>query len=495
VDPLVLLPLDGDGALYQQVYRALRSEILSRRLPPGGRLPSTRALAADLGISRNIAILAYDQLLGEGYAEARRGSGTIVAPSLPGDWRPVATLSSTPTSRAKPTAEPRLARAGSRALAIVERRPVRWDLQPARLPYDFRFGRPAFADFPHALWCRLLGRRARRATLRDLDYGPPEGREELREALAERLSRFRGIDVGAERIVIVNGSQQALDLVARVLLDPGDRVLIEEPHYLGARWVFVAAGAELVPGRVDEDGLQVPGVRARRPAPRLAYVTPSHQFPTGVVLPAGRRLELLNWAARTGAFILEDDYDSEYRYEGRPLQALAALDAEQRVIYVGTFSKLMFPALRLGYLVLPESLVRPVAAAKAIADTGSAMLEQLTLADFIRHGHFERHLQRSRRRNASRRAVLLEAIRDHFGERAEVSGANAGLHVLVWLRGRGGGPIGSVGRKAQAAGVGLYSVAPCYLEPPRRTGVLLGYGALRERDIREGIRHLASALR
>jgi GntR family transcriptional regulator/MocR family aminotransferase len=493
VDPLVLLPLDGDGALYQQVYRALRSEILSRRVLPGGRLPSTRILAGDLGISRNIAILAYDQLLGEGYAEARRGSGTIVAPSLPEEWRAVAPPSSSPAARARRIAEPRLARAGSRALAIVQRRPVRWDLQPARLPYDFRFGRPAFADFPHALWCRLLGRRARRATVRDLDYGPPEGREELREALAERLRRFRGIDVGLERIVIVNGSQQALDLVARVLLDPGDRVLIEEPHYLGARWVFIAAGAELVPGRVDEEGMQVPGPRVRGTAPRLAYVTPSHQFPTGVVLPAGRRLELLNWAARTGAFVLEDDYDSEYRYEGRPLQALAALDAEQRVIYVGTFSKLMFPALRLGYLVLPESLVRPVGAAKSIADTGSATLEQLTLADFIRQGHFERHLQRSRRRNASRRAALLEAIRDHFGERAEVSGANAGLHVLAWLRGRRGGPIGSVGRKA--AGVGLYSVTPYYLEPPRRTGVLLGYGPLRERDIREGIRRLASALR
>jgi GntR family transcriptional regulator/MocR family aminotransferase len=212
------------------------------------------------------------------------------------------------------------------------------------------------------------------------------------------------------------------------------------------------------------------------------------------VLPVGRRLELLNWATRAGAFILEDDYDSEYRYEGRPLQALAALDAEQRVIYVGTFSKLMFPALRLGYLVAPESLVRPIVAAKAIADTGSATLGQLTLADFIRQGHFERHLQRSRKRNASRRAALLEALNDRFGERAEVCGANAGLHVLVWLRNRDGGPIDSVVRKAEAAGIGLYSVAPYYLEPPRRTGVLLGYGPLQERDIREGIRRLASAL-
>ena len=486
----MLISLDGEGPLYRQVYRAVRGEILAHRLSPGTRLPSTRALATELGISRNIAILAYDQLLGEGYAQARTGSGTIVARTLPGEWSNARPAGPAPAARAEPT----LARFGERVVELGRQRAWGWQLQPARLPYDFRYGRPAFSEFPHAVWCRLLGRRARRVTVRDLDYGDPQGRLELREALAERLRRLRGIDARAERIVIVNGSQQALDLVTRVLLEPGDRVLIEEPHYLGARWVFTAAGAELVPATVDEEGMRVPKPSARGRSPRLAYVTPSHQFPTGVVLPVGRRLELLNWATRTGAFVLEDDYDSEYRYEGRPLQALAGLDETGRVIYVGTFSKLMFPALRLGYLVLPETLVAPVTAAKAIGDTGTASLEQLTLADFIREGHFERHLHRSRRRNAERRAALLEAVHEHFGERADVSGANAGLHVLAWLQGRDGGPIGSVRQKAEAAGVGLYSVAACYLYPPRRTGVLLGYGALRESVIREGIRRLAAAL-
>ncbi|MGH7856099.1 MAG: PLP-dependent aminotransferase family protein, partial [Candidatus Binatia bacterium] len=434
----------------------------------------------------------YEQLLAEGYAHSRTGSGTVVAPAVPearGAGAPAR-----PARIGKRETEPRLSRAGTRALEIRRRSRVTWALHGTRLPYDFRFGRPAFGDFPHALWCRLLGRRARRASLRDLDYGPPEGRQELREAIAERLRRFRGIDAAPERIVIVNGSQQALDLVARVLLDPGDRVLIEEPHYLGARWVFLAAGAELVPAPVDGEGLRVPRPGMRGRAPRLAYVTPSHQFPTGVVLPLARRLELLDWAAKAGAFVLEDDYDSEYRYEGRPLQALAGIDADGRAIYVGTFSKLMFPALRLGYLVLPESLVEPVVAAKALADTGSASLEQLTLADFIREGHFGRHLHRSRERNARRRATLLDAIRERFGDRAEVSGANTGLHVLVWLRGAHRRSLGSVSGLAESVGVGAYSVAPHYLEPPRRTGILLGYGPLSETEIREGIRRLATVL-
>jgi len=490
----MLCSLDGAGPLYQQVYRALRAEILSRRLAPGARLPSTRALAADLGVSRNVAMLAYEQLLGEGYAQARTGSGTIVAPALPGTFPTARSGAELHFAAPAPPSQARLARAGTRAVDIARRTRLQWDLRGTQLPYDFRFGRPAFADFPHALWCRLLGRRARAARRSDLDYGPPAGRLELREALAERLRRFRGIETTPRQIVVVNGSQQALDLVTRVLVDPGDRVLIEEPHYLGARWVFAAGGAELVTAPVDGDGMRVPKPVAARRAPRLAYVTPSHQFPTGVVLPLARRLELLDWAARSGAFVVEDDYDSEYRYAGRPLQALAGLDVEGRVLYVGTFSKLMFPALRLGYLVVPESLIEPITAAKALADTGSSALEQLAMADFIRDGHFERHLNRSRLRNAARRSVLLEALRDQFAARAEVSGTATGLHVLVWLRDRNGKPIASVARKAEAAGVGLYSVAPYYLQPPQRTGVLLGYGPLSERQIREGIRRLASAL-
>jgi GntR family transcriptional regulator/MocR family aminotransferase len=360
--------------------------------------------------------------------------------------------------------------------------------------YDFRPGRAAFGDLPYALWCRLLGSRVRQASLRDLDYGPPQGRWELREAIATRLRRLRGVDASPERIVIVNGTQQALDLIGRVLLNPGDRVLIEDPHYTGARCSFMSAGAELVLSPVDDHGIRIPKPTTGRRPIRLAYVTPSHQFPTGVVLPIARRLELLDWASRVGAFIVEDDYDGEYRYDGPPLQALTGLDREGRAIYLGTFSKILFPALRLAYLVLPESLVEPVTAAKAIGDTGTATLEQLALADFISMGHFDRHLRRTNASNAARRNALVAAVHKEFAERAEVCGANAGLHLLVWLKGRSGGMITDVPRKAEKAGVGLYTVDPFYIKPPRRTGVVLGYAPLCEREIREGIRWLAKAL-
>jgi GntR family transcriptional regulator/MocR family aminotransferase len=303
------------------------------------------------------------------------------------------------------------------------------------------------------------------------------------------------VNASPERIVIVNGTQQALDLITRVLLNPGDRVLMEEPHYTGARCAFLSAGAELVTSPVDDHGIQVPRAVGQKRSVRLAYVTPSHQFPTGVVLPIARRFELLDWASRAGAFIVEDDYDSEYRYDGPPLQALAGLDREGLVIYVGTFSKILFPALRLAYLVLPESLLEPVVATKAIADTGTAALEQLVLADFIRTGHFDRHLRRTNASNAARRNALVGALHKEFGDRAQVCGANAGLHLLVWLKGKGGGRIADVHGKAERAAVGLYAVDAFYTKPPRRTGLVLGYAPLREREIREGIRCLAAALK
>jgi GntR family transcriptional regulator/MocR family aminotransferase len=498
-----VLQLDGTGALYQQIYRAFRDEILSRAIGPGERVPSTRALADLLKVSRNTAVSAYEQLLGEGYLEARTGAaGTVVAHVLaPDSAYPESSRSPHAQRRSHCRPGPRLANAGARivksAQAITKSLgmpTLSWELTPPRIAYDLRPGRAAFADLPYACWCRLRGSRARSASIHDLDYGPPQGRWQLREAIAIRLRRLRGIDASPERVVIVNGTQQALDLISRVLLDPGDRVLIEEPHYTGARCAFLAAGVELIAAPVDEGGIQVPKPATAKRSFRLAYVTPSHQFPTGVVMPIARRLELLNWASRTGAFVVEDDYDSEYRYDGPPLQALAGLDREGRVIYVGTFSKILFPALRLGYLILPESLVQPVVDAKAIGDTGTASLDQLALADFITEGHFDRHLRRTNASNAARRNALVAAVRKEFAERAEICGANTGLHLLVWLKGRKGGMIEDVHHKAERAGVGLYTVDSFYLRPPRRTGVVLGYAPLREREIREGIRRLAAAV-
>jgi len=501
-----VLQLDGTGRLYLQVYRALRGEILGGRLASGERVPSTREIAERLKISRNTAVLAYEQLLAEGYIKARvGGAGTVVAPVLPPDGpisrptqaRQVRSANLFSSSRARHILSAggkrflTSARACSKSLGLPQ---LTWELTPQRVRYDFRPGRPSFADLPYALWCRLRGARARHASLPDLEYGPPAGRRELREAISSRLRRLRGLDADPDRIVIVNGTQQALDLVCRVLLNPGDRVLLEEPHYTGARCAFQAAGAELVFSPVDDHGMRIPKPVPGKRACRLAYVTPSHQFPTGAVLSIERRLELLTWASCLGAFIVEDDYDGEYRYDGQPLQALGGLDREGSTLYLGTFSKILFPALRLGYLVLPKSLVEPFLATKAIGDTGTASLEQLALADFITAGHFDRHLRRTTASNATRRKALVAALRQQFGDRVETCGANAGLHVFAWLKGKNGGPISEVSERAEKAGVGLYTADPFYAKPPNRTSILLGYAALRERDIREGIRRLATAL-
>jgi GntR family transcriptional regulator/MocR family aminotransferase len=363
------------------------------------------------------------------------------------------------------------------------------------LPYDFRYGPPSFTDFPHATWCRVMARRARRVTIRELDYGPPEGLPALREAIADYVGRARAIACTPEQIIVVNGSQQALDMAARVLVDPGDVVLMEEPHYRGARTVMRAAGAKIETIAVDQHGLRTEELANRRTLSRLAIVTPSHQFPTGAVMPLGRRLELLAWARHSGACIFEDDYDSEFRYSGRPIEALAALDDSGCVLYAATFSKVMFPSLRLGYLIAPEPLVEPLRSVKALMDTGGASLAQAALVDFIREGHFERHLHRTRTRNASRRAAMLEAIDRHLGSRAEVTGINAGLHLVLWLRDLPASRSRELRMRAERAGVGIYPVAPFYLDPPKQVGLLLGYASMPEKQIAEGIRRFAAVVK
>jgi GntR family transcriptional regulator/MocR family aminotransferase len=498
----MLVRLDGSGPLYVQLYRALRTDILSGRLAPGARLPSTRALAAETGVARNTVLLCFEQLLAEGYAVGRRGAGTYVAAELPRDME-FAARSRTAAAPAR-AGTPHLSSYGRRIVADRSRVPG-WTSSRNPIPYDFRYGRPAFADFPHAIWRRLLARRARAASAADLDYGAPAGPPALREVIAEYAQRSRGVVCTPAQIVITHGSQQALDLVARVMLDAGDGVVLEDPHYAGARRVFAAAGAALITVPVDAEGLDIGAVDARdgvrrtakrtgaaAPRVRLVYVTPSHQFPTGAIMSLARRLALLAWAQRVGAHVLEDDYDSEYRYAGRPIEALQGLDRHGRVIYAGTFSKLMFPALRLGYVVLAERLVPPFLTAKALATLGGATLEQMALADFIREGHFERHVRRCRARNAARRAVLLAAIAEYLGDRVEVSGANAGVHLLLWLPGMRPDRVDALITRAHAAGVGVYSVAPFYHKPPKRAGLLLGYASLSEEDIRRGIRRLAA---
>jgi len=450
-------------------------------------------MARELLLSRNVVMIAYEQLLAEGYLVARPGAGTFAAPELP----QLFTIAGASTGKGEPARQiPVKFSAYVRRIA-QDTMGYQFTWVPKRkvLPYDFRYGRPSLVDFPYETWCRVLAKRARVASLSDLDYGPPEGVASLRETIAEYLARTRAVRCGPEQVIITNGSQQALDLVARALIDPGDLVLLEEPHYRPARIVMKAAGAKVQTIPVDGHGLCTSQLAVQQSGCRLVIVTPSHQYPTGAVMPLARRLELLAWSKREKAIIFEDDYDSEYRYSGRPIEALQALDDHGAIFYAGTFSKVMFPALRLGYLVVPEPHVEPFRTIKGLADTGNPSLPQLALVDFIRSGLLERHLHRQRVRNAARRAALVEAIDHYLGDQAEVSGVEAGLHILLWLRKVSPGNVEDLRKSAEKMGVGVYSVAPYYSTPPPQAGLLMGYGTLSEKEITEGVRRLASVLR
>jgi GntR family transcriptional regulator / MocR family aminotransferase len=482
---MLLLTLRGtEGPLYRRVYHALKAMIRDGRLAPDARLPSTRELAADLGVSRNTVMLAYEQLLAEGYAVSRDRATTSVASTLPAAAAR-ATVTPPPASAAPVSAYARRLR---RAFPPP---PARVSAKRSVLRYDFRYGEPPVDEFPREIWRRLLAARARRPAPDQLGYASPAGYAPLREALAEYLKRARGVVCDADQIVITNGSQQGFDLAARLLLDSGDVAVVEEPHYPGVTIPFQAMGARLTRVPVDGQGLQTRHLPARA---RVAYVTPCHQFPTGVIMPLERRLALLAWAARAGAWVIEDDYVSEFRYEGHPLEALQSLDRDGRVIYVGTFSKTLVPALRIGYLALPRSLVPAFVAAKWATDRFSATLAQEALTDFITTGQFERYLRRAGNRNASRRRALIGALRQHFGERVEIAGENTGVHLVVWLNDVRPRDLAAVIARARDAGVGLYSVAPFHATPPARAGLLFGYASLTESDIRTAIRRLSEVL-
>jgi GntR family transcriptional regulator / MocR family aminotransferase len=473
------IPLSRTGEpLFRQVYSGLRQAILSGVLSANDQLPSTRDLAEQLDISRTVILLAYDQLLAEGFVTGRGGSGTYVSEGLTGNI----------TQNKKRSATLRLSRFGTAAVesAASVDSPQR---PPVTLRYDFAYGRSDLTTFPFEVWRRMLLRQARKATTRQFDYGSAAGNLNLRESICAHLRRSRAVVCDPSDIIIVNGSQQALDLVMRVLVERGDRVVIEDPHYNGTREALRAAGARILPVPVDRDGLNT----AKLPQhASLAFVTPSHQFPTGTILPLSRRLALLEWASRRNAVIVEDDYDGEFHYEGRPLESLQGLDTEGRIVYIGTFSRTVFPALRIGYLIPPKSLVPAFTAAKWLNDLHSATLEQQTLAEFITTGMYERHLRRLRRRNTARRDALLDAVRTFLGNRVEVTGDEAGAHVVLWPKKR----IAEETAIAQAAsrGVGVYRISHCFLKQPSRTGLMLGFARLSEREIREGIRLLAEVL-
>ncbi|MBV9765466.1 MAG: PLP-dependent aminotransferase family protein [Acidobacteriaceae bacterium] len=473
------IPLSrGREPLFRQTYRAIRQAILSGALGAGERLPSTRDLAEQLGISRTVVVLAYEHLLAEGFIVGRAGSGTYVCDGLAGNI----------AQGTRRLAQLQLSQFGKRVAASMAT--VDTPLpQPVIPRYNFMYGRSDLETFPFAMWRKLLLREARKGSTRQFDYGSALGNPELRAAICAHLRRSRAVVCDPSEVIVVNGSQQALDLVIRVLVDPGDPVAIEDPHYDGIREALRAAGARLRPVPVDREGLdptQLPDDA------RAVFVTPSHQFPTGAILTLDRRLALLRWARRRNAVIVEDDYDGEFQYDGRPLESLQGLDREGRIVYIGTFSRTVFASLRIGYLIAPASLVPAFTAAKWLSDLHSASLDQQTLAEFIAGGMYERHLRRLRRRNTARRAALLDAVRKNLGDRVEVTGEGAGAQVVLWPRNH----VSEEAVVAAAArrGVGIYGIAHCFLRRPSRPGFLLGYARLTEREIREGIRLLSEVL-
>jgi len=481
--PLISVDRTASKPLYSQVYDAFRAAIVGRSLRAGERIPSTRALASELRISRIPVLNAYAQLLAEGYFTSRSGSGTFVSSSLPGLVAPAEERSARST-RARPMPRP-----------VAQR----CSLIP---PYDrpawvtgtgaFSLSHTAVDAFPFHVWSKLVTRYCRNLHLSAIQYGDPMGFRELREAIGAYLRAARSVRCEWRQIMIVSGSQQALDISARVLLDAGSPVWVEEPGYWLTRHMLSAAGCRLVPVPVDDDGLDVSaGIKRCRKA-RAAYVAPSHQYPLGATMSASRRLQLLEWAQSAGSWIVEDDYDSEYRYDSKPIASLKGLDRSSRVIYIGTFSKVLFPSLRVGYIVIPADLLEHFLAARHAMDVSPPHLYQAVLANFINEGHFSRHIRRMRVSYGERREILANSIAKEFGSLLQLHGAEAGLHLTVTL------PKGyrdrAISVKAAGQNLWLWPLSPAYLGAASRQGFILGFGGVTPAEIPDAVRRLREAL-
>jgi GntR family transcriptional regulator / MocR family aminotransferase len=456
----------GKATLHRQIYDHFRAVITTGQLRPGDRLPSARGLAQQLTVARGTVDAAYAMLAGEGYIVSRRALGTAVSPALP----------SPASSRA--AGEPRMAQAA--------RSETRRALRP------FQLGLPAFDAFPRKLWSRLAARQARALSAADMAYPDPAGYWPLREALAAYLAVARGIICSAQQVMITRGYQGALDLIIRTLLRSDDEVWLEDPCYHLAREALEASGTTLIPIPVDAEGLRVSNGVARAPRARLAVVTPSHQSPLGVALSLPRRLELLAWASETRAFVVEDDYDGEFHYAGRALPALKSLDRNDRVLYAGSLSKVLFPGLRLGYLVLPEELLGDFAGTMRTGDAGPPAFEQRVMTAFMAEGHFARHLKRMRSLYAGRRLALARAISTVFGDRVTVDLQPGGMHLIMrW----GSRPDDDgLAQKARAAGLAVDALSSRAIRHRCGDGLLLGFTNVAEADAPGLCRRLERAI-
>ncbi len=471
--------------IYKQVYEAIRTAILDGQLKAGTKLPSTRFISKDLKISRNTVMNAFDQLIAEGYLITRSGSGTFVANQLPDDLLEARKF----FHRAKSKSES--LRITSKRSELVLQSPDAFgsDSVKARA---FKTGFSAIDEFPLELWIRNFSKCMRKMPRVNLDYGNTKGYMPLRRAIAAYLGSLRGVRCAAEQVLIVSGSQQGMDLAMRILLDEGDEALIEDPGYLGARGAFLGTGINPVPIPIDSEGIDINEFDKRSKNARAVYVTPSHQFPTGVVMSLSRRLEILEWADRNSAWVIEDDYDSEFRYDGRPLAALQGLDNNNRVIYIGTFSKILFPSIRLGYLIVPQDLIEKFESALALTTAHSSQFEQIALAEFINQGHFSSHIRRMRGIYAKRQKCLIDAINTELNEFLEVKKDNAGMHIVAWLK--KGWNDRKVAEFVLENGIYVAPISHYCISEKIRDSLLLGYTGISQTEIERNIVRLKTIL-
>jgi GntR family transcriptional regulator/MocR family aminotransferase len=481
--PVIAVNRKASKPLHRQIYDGFRGLIVEHNLSAGQQIPSTRALAVELKISRIPVLTAYAQLLAEGYFESRAGAGTFVCSSLPDQL----------TSADRRAASPRKVRTGVRPIAARALLLPRYErLLWLRGGGAFSLSRPALDQFPFAEWARLVMRHCRNPHANTLEYGGPWGSEHLRDSICTYLRTSRAVHCQPQQVMIVTGSQQALEISARVLLDPGSSVWVEEPGYWLTRHVLIGAGARMVPVRVDNEGIDVSaGIKLCRNA-RAAYVAPSHQYPLGATMSASRRMQLLDWAQSAGSWVIEDDYDSEYRYDSMPIASLQGLDQHSRVIYIGTFSKTLFPGLRLGYVVIPEDLVARFVAVRHAMDVTPPSFFQAVLTDFMNEGHFARHIRRMRLLYGERRTALVESLRKEFGSTLEILGAEAGMHLAVLL------PKilrdTDVANRAARQNLWLWPLSPSYLGKNPRHGFVLGFGSTTAEEMPRAVRRLKEAL-
>jgi GntR family transcriptional regulator / MocR family aminotransferase len=481
--PVIAVDRQAASPLHRQIYDGFRMEIVRGNLRPGQRMPSSRSLSVDLGISRIPVLNAYAQLLAEGYFEGRKGAGTFVSDSLP------ETLSVC-QDRAPQVESPG---SGPRPVARLPLLSGKYEYPPWSRGWGaFCVHQPAFDHFPFPIWSSLITHHSRspnRAVIHNVD---PLGSRSFREAICTYLRTARAVQCQPGQVMVVSGSQQALAITARVLLGQASPIWIEEPGYRLARHVFASAGCRLVPVPVDEEGMIVSAGIKRSPKARAAYVSPSHQYPLGATMSASRRMQLLNWAQSAGSWIIEDDYDSEFRFESMPISSLQGLDRNARVIYIGTFSKVLFPSLRLGYIVIPQDLVDHFIAVRSAMDIFPPYLYQEVITDFMREGHFARHIRRMRLLYGQRRTALVKSLSEQFGSGLELHGTQAGMHLAVTL------PEGlsdhEIANRAASKGLWLFPLSPSYLGESRRQGFVLGFSNIAAEEMSPAVQQFRALL-